>query len=84
MFVEFLSTSEGMLSQYGLQSDELTAMYQNVREVVVNERRVQFDNQEKDKAETQRFKTLLSLPVVSANENSVQLTGIVRQLYKIC
>ena len=81
MFVDFLRTSEGLLARYGLHSDELTSMNKNMKEAVINERHVQFTNTDKDDhSRGDNFSSLLHLPVVTANENSLQLTGIVHSL----
>lgn len=84
MFVEFINTSERLLSNYGLRSDDITNMYKNVKDYIINERHVQFGGEDgigkKDVCE--QFKSLSRLPIISANDSSLAITGA--YIFMIC
>ena len=75
MFLAFLDTSQSLLSNYGLEGEELANMYSNIKRNVVDEKDVTFNCDEESDTEMKEFKTLIQLPLLSANDHSLDITG---------
>ena len=78
LFSQFLNTSESLLSNYGLRSDDLSNMYTNIKRCIVNEQHVSFPSDSGSSVEptdTDKFKTLTQLSVLSANDSSLGIAG---------
>ena len=78
LFSQFLNTSESLLSNYGLRSDDLSNMYTNIKRCIVNEQHVSFPSDSGSSVEptdTDKFKTLTQLSVLSANDSSLDIAG---------
>lgn len=77
-FIGFMRASEDLLKNYGMQTEDLDSMYKQVKDCIVNERRVAFTlsaAESTEDADVNDFKSLISLPITSADEHSISITG---------
>jgi len=75
MFLEYLESSESILRQNGLQTSRIVDMYTNIKACITKEKHVQFDGERDVEEDTETFKSIISVPVMSANESSLQISG---------
>ncbi|KAF6030688.1 KIF18A [Bugula neritina] len=82
MFLEYLESSESILRQNGLQTSRIVDMYTNIKACITKEKHVQFDGERDVEEDTEMFKSIISVPVMSANESSLQISGKAVLAYK--